>query len=146
MPSSQAQRIIERLQAFAAIETEDNALNLHRILADLPRVPDSETVLPSIFGVMERYPEADLGSPGPLVHEAEAIKGYTKYLSESVSRRPSMLALWMINRVLNAIEPDGERLPWISALRSVAESPSCSEALRQEAVNFLMHQRGASAA
>ena len=103
-------------------------------------------MLPSIFGVMERYPEADLGSPGPLVHEAEAIEGYTKHLAGSVARRPSMLALWMINRVLNATEDEGIRLSWIAALQAVAESSANSEPLRQEAKNFLLHQSGADAA
>ena len=146
MTSSRAQHIIDQLQAFSASMTQENSQDLERILEGLPHVEDPEAVLPSIFGVMERFPEADLGSPGPLVHEAEAIENYTEQLAASLARQPSMLTLWMVNRVLNATEDEGLRMRWLASLRSVAESDVCSGALRLEATAFLVRHGGDSAA
>ena len=68
-------------------------------LTGIPGGP--EAAIPELFGVMERMPDADLGSPGPLVHTLEALKGYEVELIRSVSRSPSLLSVWMINRILN---------------------------------------------
>jgi hypothetical protein len=53
---------------------------------------------------MERYPEADLGSPGPLVHTIERIPiaQFGTFLRSSVERQPGQLNLWMVNRILNS--------------------------------------------
>jgi hypothetical protein len=40
-----------------------------------------------MFNVMERPPDADLGSPGPLVHTLERWRGYEPELVNSVRRR-----------------------------------------------------------
>ena len=39
--------------------------------------------------VMERLPDVDLGSPGPLVHTLERLHGYENELMRSVRRQPS---------------------------------------------------------
>jgi hypothetical protein len=40
----------------------------------LMSVPDREKAIRELFSVMERPPDADLGSPGPLVHTLESAK------------------------------------------------------------------------
>src|SRR5262245_37116403 len=61
-----------------------------------------ESVEP-ILQFMEVHPTQDYGMPGPLVHFVEEFytKGYEDKLIESVSRNPTMMTVWMLNRVLN---------------------------------------------
>src|SRR5258708_6628507 len=56
-----------------------------------------------ILRFMEEHPHLEYGVPGPLVHFIEtfcpiAQKEYEKKLIESVTRRPTMLTVWMLNR------------------------------------------------
>jgi len=43
-----------------------------------------ESAIQEMFRLMERMPDAELGSPGPLVHTLEAILGYETYLVDSL--------------------------------------------------------------
>lgn len=92
-----------------------------------------------MFEVMERLDSSDLGSPGPLVHTLESVgDGYQPFLEESVRRKPSPLALWMVNRVLNSHPDDHER--WLELLRLSVSHPLAGGAARQEAREFLAFQ------
>ena len=104
---------------------------------------DQVRVIPAMFRVMERWPKADLGSPGPLVHAIELLEvsTYGQLLTESVRRRPMYLNLWMANRILNANPPDPEL--WLGLLRSVAQNPAASAETKAEAASFVKHQTGA---
>jgi hypothetical protein len=44
----------------------------------LMSAPDAEKAIPELFAVMERLPNAHLGSPGPLVHTLGGLQGYEK--------------------------------------------------------------------
>jgi hypothetical protein len=48
-----------------------------------------EKAIPEMFDIMERLPDADLGSPGPLVHTLEALPRYEDELVRSV--RPTAI-------------------------------------------------------
>jgi hypothetical protein len=94
---------------FPALKAPDfdpmnvNARGLERLreLTDaLMSVSEPQRAIPELFHVMERLPDADLGSPGPLVHTLEAVKGYEDELIRSVRRSPSLLSVWMVNRIL----------------------------------------------
>jgi hypothetical protein len=93
-----------------------------------------------MFDLLERFPDAEFGSPGPLIHEREAIPGYLPLLRESVRRRPMHLTVWMINRVLNTNLPSIQRGAWLSELRAALEHPLASEQTRRFAEDFLEHQ------
>jgi len=56
-----------------------------------------------LIKLMERYPLADFGVPGAIVHFAEKYygKGYEDILYQSVKRSPSMHTIWMLNRICN---------------------------------------------
>lgn len=95
---------------------------------------------PAILGLIERYPEAELGSPGPLVHELEAIPGYESFLRDSVARKPTYLSIWMVNRILNSELSADERSVWLQVLRTVLIHPLASADLRQGANEFLEHR------
>ena len=95
-----------------------------------------ETAIPELFSVMERMPEVDLGSPGPIVHTLETLKGYEAELMRSVRRSPSLLSLWMINRILNTDLPNNIRQSYMSVLSQAANRPDVSKTIRDDARNF----------
>jgi hypothetical protein len=98
----------EIIAGFQALQASDfdrmniDARGLERLaeLTDaLMSVPEPEKAIPELFSVMERLPDADLGSPGPLVHTLERMHGYECELVRSVRRQPSPLSVWMVNRI-----------------------------------------------
>jgi hypothetical protein len=95
-----------------------------------------EAVIPELFGVMERMPDADLGSPGPLVHTLEALKGYEAELIRSVRRCPSLLSVWMVNRILNTDLPRDTRESYMSLLNEAATRLEVPRAVREDARDF----------
>jgi hypothetical protein len=144
--------IPRRLEAIAAdfdaLTTHDfeNApaagLERLRILCDeLLAINDPATCSSVMFRTMERLDGADLGSPGPLVHTLEKWRGrYEPLLMESVRRKPSWLAVWMVNRVLNT-RPSDARM-WLALLRRVTDHATASEATKELAAEFVRHQTG----
>lgn len=59
-----------------------------------------------LLQLMERYPLADFGVPGAIVHFVERFykRGYEQLLIESIKRRPTMHTVWMLNRIINGSE------------------------------------------
>lgn len=56
-----------------------------------------------ILSLMEEFPEADFGNPGPLTHFVERFykNGYEECLHQSILRKPTLHTVWMINRIIN---------------------------------------------
>ena len=112
--------------------------HLSELTDALMAIPDGrETAIPELFSVMERMPETDLGSPGPLVHTLEALKGYEQELIRSVRRCPSLLSVWMINRILNTHLPTDIRQSYMSFLNEAATRPDVPKAVQDDARDFL---------
>ena len=97
----------------------------------------TEEAIRELFSVMERLPDADLGSPGPLVHTLEQLKGYEQELIRSVRRCPSFLSLWMVNRILNTDPPVSVRQSYISLLGEATKRSDVPKEIRDEARNFI---------
>jgi hypothetical protein len=92
---------------------------------------------------MERLTDADLGSPGPLVHTLERMHGhYERELIESIKRKPSSLAVWMVNRILNATHVIEQRKFYVSLLQLSSEHQAATQAIQSEAQHFLKRQKG----
>jgi hypothetical protein len=138
-----ADKMITALGAFEAGPMDDHAVSdLYTITVGFDALPDKDRVIPSMFSVIERCAEADLGSPGPLAHCIESL-GYEQYLSQlvdSVGRKPTYLNVWMINRILNADIPDNDRRQLLGLLRDVSTSPAASATVAEKAKGFLQHQ------
>jgi hypothetical protein len=95
---------------------------------------------------MERLDDADLGTPGPLVHTLESWPGrYETLFMDSVKRKPLPLTVWMVNRILNAHPPKSEQ--WLELLRRSQIHPLASASTKLDVARFLEHQakRGAAA-
>jgi hypothetical protein len=113
---------------------------LWAICAEVGERDDPERWAPLLYSLMERLDEADLGSPGPVVHTLEAWRGYRPLLAESLRRKPAPLTVWMANRVLNADPPDAAR--WLDLLAGAANHPAASVQARTDARGFLAYQAG----
>jgi hypothetical protein len=139
----QVQRDLDSLTAADFDEWSESAdgwERLDRLCAELREMPgvDPDIVAPILLTFLERLDQADLGSPGPVVHLLEALSGYEKHLQQSLQRRPTPLTVWMANRILNASPPDRE--VWLDFLRAAASNTQLPEATREEARGFLAFQ------
>lgn len=72
----------------------------------IEKVEESDLGLQAVeplIKLMERYPLADFGVPGAIVHFVERYykKGYEDILYQSVKRSPAMHTVWMLNRICN---------------------------------------------
>jgi hypothetical protein len=133
--------LLADLQAFAP--TGDGADNVHRLnelLAGFVALPGCERVVPELLALMERYPQADFGTPGPLVHALECQPGYPEQLAASLERQPTELGAWMANRLLNSRLPRDERSAWLRRLTVVASHPKADAGVRDSAIRFLDFQ------
>lgn len=133
--------LLRELQAFAP--TQDAADNVHRLnelLADFDALAGCERVVPELLALIERYPQADFGTPGPLVHVLECQPGYPEQLAASLERQPTELAAWMANRLLNSRLARADRGVWLRRLTAVTSHPRVDATVRESAIRFLDFQ------
>jgi len=102
---------------------------------------DIEAFAPAMFALMERVDGPYvLGSPGPLVHTLEKFQGrYERFLADSLRRKPSFLATWMANRILNSKPTDYEF--WMTLLENAASNPNALESTRKDAQRLIAYQK-----
>jgi len=137
--------IIQALDGFIpSADSTETVARLHELLRPLRAMPDSGRAVRALYGVLERFPDADLGSPGPIVHALERVRGYETELRQSLVRLPTSYTLWMCNRVLNASTDPQEEDAWMAALEAAASHPLASESAHADAISFLAFQRGES--
>jgi hypothetical protein len=98
---------------------------------------EAEKAIPELFSVMERMPDADLGSPGSLVHTLERLHGYEDELARSVRRQPSLLSVWMVNRILNTDLPKDSRHSYMALLNEALVHPRAPQAVREDVRGFI---------
>jgi len=133
--------VIAALSAFepSSIDTE-NVHRLYEIFNGFRSVPGRERAAPAIYALLERFPGADLGSPGPLVHEMEAMPEYQTLLVASLRRQPCDLTVWMVNRILNSELNTEQRKMWLSELQAAGQHPHCPGSARESVAEFLEYQ------
>src|SRR5689334_3563376 len=93
---------------------------LYELGQELEQLPDRATAVEPVLKFIERNSEADLGVPGPLVHFLETIPGYDDAVVKSVKRTPTMLTLWMLNRILNVVDNRDRRNELLALVRPIA--------------------------
>ena len=113
---------------------------LWQILDGFENFTNRSAVLPALFGVLERNPGVDLGSPGPIVHSIAAVPGYLQFLTDSIRKAPHELSVWMVNRALNGEQNPSKRAELMAILQSVANSTGASQETRKSADEFLEFQ------
>ena len=141
--------MIAALDAFDPDPADAGTVHtLYTITEDFDSLSETEKkrVIPHMFRVMERGWEADLGSPGPMVHAIETlgVPAYLELLVESVRRRPMYLNLWMLNRLLNVTQDADARTMLANLLRAVRDDPKWAD-VSDVAADFLKHHGEAEA-
>jgi hypothetical protein len=124
----------------------DDDLELETTLSELidliDDVEDAQDVIPNIFNFIERFPHADHGSPGPLVHFIERFyPKYVEILIESIERKPTLHTLWMLNRILNSSLNQETRKKLMDLLESTSKHTLADVLVKEEAEGFLKHQK-----
>jgi hypothetical protein len=137
----------QSLADFAALQPSDfdneaaGICILNELTDELMALPQPERAIPALFGVMERMPDVEMGTPGPLVHTLEQMRGlYERELVESIKRQPAGLSIWMVNRILNATRVPEQRQFYMDLLQFAAEHPAATKYARHEARFFIEHQ------
>lgn len=138
-----ADDMIAALNAFEAGEDDnENQFRLYQITEGFDGLADRERIASAMFALMERFPDADLGSPGPLVHAIESlgVAKYEPFLIESVRRQPGNLNVWMVNRILNDQIDSAHRESLLGLMESVVRHPRVPAQVAIRARDFLAYQ------
>jgi hypothetical protein len=133
--------LVSELQALEpAADGADNVHRLNELLAGFDALSDRERVTSALFALLERHPQADFGTPGPLAHALEALPQYPALLAASLERQPTELTAWLANRLLNSKLPRDDRTLWLKRLTTVASHPRAAAGVRDSAIRFLDFQ------
>ena len=94
---------------------------------------------PQLLTVFERNPNADLGSPGPIIHciETTGMDAFVPHLVASIRATPTWMTLWMAERCLHSYPPSNLLELLLSALRSIHTNSGVPKELREEAASTL---------
>lgn len=139
------QDIIDEFRRFTAADFDymkeaTGPDRLHALCDEVDRLREPAVVFPEFFALMERLPDSELGTPGPLVHTMEKHVGsYESLLVDSVKRKPTDLSVWMVNRILNGQEKDAAF--WMGILAFTVEHPEASQVVRDQARGFIEFQK-----
>ncbi len=95
--------MLEYLKKLELAILSENLLETETILEEILDTNSAFEYVNPILNVMENNPYLDYGMPGPLVHFMEKFykNGYEELLINSVSKKPTLQTIWMINRVIN---------------------------------------------
>jgi hypothetical protein len=134
--SRDATAIIADLNGYSGSDTTWRGLD--ELVLELFRSPVSAAGLDALFGVFERHPTHDgFGVFWTILHGIESVSAYEPHLLSSLRRRPSLFAVYMVNRILNAGDPDVGGVSWISALRDIASREDVEREVRDAAHKIL---------
>lgn len=95
----------------------------------------------AVFALLERFPDAEFGTPGALVHEVERRPGFEAELEASLARQPTFLTVSMVNRLMNLTEAPAALLRWSTVLDGVTAHPRAPDWVQKAARRYLEHQR-----
>lgn len=107
----------------------DYILRLSQLTDELAKTGQSKQALDAMLSILERYPDEEIGSPGPLAHAIEKCRGYEGKLLESVGRMPSTLSIWILYRLIQK-DPRNE---YLNALELASKHPLASEQIKEDA-------------
>jgi hypothetical protein len=133
--------LVAALQS-APVSSPDLEQYLARVVAEAGEMPEPERAFPYVFRFFERYPDAELGMPGPLVHWLERY--YPRYVDElerSLKRKPTTYAVWMVHRVLNSAVPAEMKQRLLPMLENAVQHAKADDLAKEAAATFLAMAR-----
>jgi hypothetical protein len=123
--------------------TPDDTLvsQLYLLVESIKDEKDISSVFPAVFHLFERFPDADFGTPGPLVHLLERhYPAYSEELKSSLKRFPTSHTLWMLNRILNSSLSSELRSEFLSLMAASVHHPRASIPTREQAEEYHARQ------
>lgn len=123
------------------VSTDDLILQLYNLTDMIDNEKDISQTYESIFYFIENNPDADIGSPGPLIHLIE--KFYPEYLPrliQSLKTKPTNNTVYLLNRILNSSLPIEKREEYLLILVNVVNNKSIDQLVRDEAKEFYEYQ------
>lgn len=107
---------------------------LEKLCSMLSEIREFDVWIPALFKLIEEFDETvdlTLGSPGPLVHSIENhLPHYTKFLVESLERKPTNTNYWMADRLSRT--PGQDKDFWLSKIEAVLNHPNISATLKRD--------------
>ncbi|MCA2980124.1 MAG: bifunctional folylpolyglutamate synthase/dihydrofolate synthase, partial [Myxococcaceae bacterium] len=133
--------LVERLARFEPLDdVEATARALDAALASGRPAFDPPRFRAAALSLLERFPDAELGAPGPLVHALERMTVPDDELAASLARQPTFPTVSMVNRAMNLTD-DSARLARLRALlEGAAAHPRSADWVRTAADRYLAHQ------
>lgn len=95
----------------------------------------------AVFALLERFPDAEFGTPGALIHEVERRGGFEDELQASVSRQPTFLTVSMVNRLMNLTDEQSRLAGWATVLEGATTHQKAPDWVQKAASRYLAHQR-----
>jgi hypothetical protein len=124
-------QIIEDLDTF---ELEGDYLTrLGKLSDEILASETPERALDAMLALLERHPDEEIGSPGPLIFAIERCEGFEDKLAESVRRRPTTLTIWALYKLIEK----NENANYYEALKEASQNEDASEQIREDAALLL---------
>ena len=105
--SLKSKRHAETLRSVSDAVGDWFTLDAGPALDVLQAVDENVVLIPQLLELIERHPEADFGTPGPIVSFIERYPRsvYLPFLEQSLLREPNHYNVWMASRLANLGEP-----------------------------------------
>ena len=93
---------LRNINEFIPSGNESADLDSLYSLTDSIEDKNNKDIKYALIQILEKYPDAELGSPGPIVHllEGSEISEHIELLSASIKRKPTVMTIWMAERCL----------------------------------------------
>ncbi len=98
-------------------------------------------LIKEMFSVFERYPDEDNVYFWSMMHGIEGIPDYENETLESINRKPSLMSLLMINRIINGGNSVINDVNLMELLSAVAKDESQPGEIIEQASDFLDYQK-----
>jgi hypothetical protein len=129
-------KVISDLNGY--VGSDDNWRDLDELVTELFQNPIDDAGLDALFKVFERHPTHDGYEVfWSILHGIESVAGYEPHLLQSLRRCPSLFAVHMVNRILNAGARDVSGVSWVSVLLGVASHGEVDSEIRDAAEKYL---------
>lgn len=147
----QTWEIIEQIQqleicdkrdcGYGSIDDWDFIDKIDFLVEELRKNKDGYLACESLFRLFEKYPNREFGTPGEPVHCLEQYSGvYENFLCQSLKRQPTVMTLWMLNRIINAADSvDFEN--YLELLHQSIHHPLANKETIALAEHFYQYQR-----
>jgi len=131
--------LIETLRK--AINTDDFISMAYDVVDNIKKSKNPFDFVEPILQLMEDFPEADFGQPGPLTHFVEGFykNGYEELLYRSIKRKPTLHTIWMVNRIIN--DPKlGNKAPYVDLLNEIRNKKTVDKEIKDRIAYFIGNQ------